>query len=191
MKMAKQYGFYIHTDRCVQCHACEVACKSWNGVEAGIKWRRVVDFWEGEFPEVTNRTISFSCMHCEKPACVTICPSGALSKRVQDGIVVVDPSRCIACRSCATACPFHVPQYGQSGTMQKCTMCLDRLEGNKQPLCAETCPGEALKFGAMEDLAEMSAAKSAIRLPDATIPSFLISGKLAPATFLSLFNGNK
>lgn len=189
--MAKQYGFYIHTDRCVQCHACEVACKSWNGVEPGIKWRRVVDFWEGQFPKVTNQTISFSCMHCAKPACVDVCPAGAISKRAQDGIVVADQSKCIACRTCATVCPFHVPQYGKTGAMQKCNLCLDRLEQGKQPSCVATCPGEALKFGAIDDLIEMSAAKSAVRLAGTTVPSFLISGKLAAETFLALFNSNR
>jgi anaerobic dimethyl sulfoxide reductase subunit B (iron-sulfur subunit) len=188
LMMSKQYGFYINTDRCVQCHACEVACKAWNSVELGIKWRRVADFWEGSFPEVTNQTVSYSCMHCEKPACVQVCPSGALSKRVQDGIVIVDQSKCIACRSCAEACPFDVPQYGKSGIMQKCNMCLERIEQNKQPQCVETCPGEALKFGTMEELMELSAARSGSRLSAKTVPCFIISGKLTGAKFLTLFD---
>ena len=83
--MSTQYGFYINTDRCVQCHACEVACKAWNRVDLGIKWRRVADFWGGNFPEVTNQTVSFSCMHCAKPACVESCPTHAL--------VLLDPEQ--------------------------------------------------------------------------------------------------
>jgi anaerobic dimethyl sulfoxide reductase subunit B (iron-sulfur subunit) len=189
--MAKQYGFYFHSDRCVQCHACEVACKSWNGVETGIAWRRVADFWSGSFPEVTDRTVSYSCMHCAKPSCVQACPSGALSKRAEEGIVVVDSQKCIACRSCEKACPFNIPQYGKNGIMQKCDMCLDRLERRQQPVCTATCPGEALKFGVMEDLIKISSARSATKLPVETVPSFLISGKLTAATFLSLFNRDK
>ena len=185
--MSRQYGFYINTDRCVQCHSCEVGCKAWNGVELGLAWRRVVDFWGGGFPKVTNQTVSFSCMHCGKPACVQVCPSGALSKRAQDGIVVVDQSKCIACRSCSEACPFDVPQYGRSGTMQKCNMCLERLEQQRQPICVAACPGEALKFGAMEDLMEISATRSGTRLSAETLPSFVISGKLTPEKFLTLF----
>ncbi len=188
LEMSKQYGFYINTDRCVQCHACEVACKAWNSVDLGIKWRRVADFWGGEFPNVTNQTISFSCMHCEKPDCVQICPSGALSKRTQNGIVAVDHNKCIACRSCAEACPFDVPRYGKSGIMQKCHMCPERIEQHQQPLCVETCPGEALKFGTMDDLIEMAAKRSGSRLSGKTIPSFVISGKLTAAKFLTLFD---
>lgn len=184
--MGKQYGFYIHTDRCVQCHACEVACKSWNGVEMGIRWRRVIDVWNGQFPKVTNLTISYSCMHCAKPACVEVCPEKAISKRVEDGIVVVDQRKCIGCRTCGTACPFHIPQYGRTGAMQKCNMCLERWEQGKQPSCVATCPGEALRFGTMEDLMAMSATKSAEKLSAPTIPSFIISGRLTGAAFLKL-----
>ncbi len=179
--MAKQYGFYIHTDRCIQCHSCEVACKSWNEIELGIRWRRVVDFWSGEFPEAANQTISLSCMHCEKPACLAICPEDAISKRAEDGIVVVNPEKCVGCRSCSTACPFAVPQYGRTGTMQKCNMCLNRLQQGKRPSCVLTCPGEALKFGTVEDLTRMAAAKSGKRLVAETAPPFFISGKLTAA----------
>jgi len=185
--MAKQFAFHIQTDRCVQCHACEVACKSWNGVELGIQWRRVVDFWEGQFPKVTNRTISYGCMHCAQPACARVCPAGAVSKRADDGIVLVDQNKCIGCRSCAAACPFDVPQYGSTGTMQKCTMCLDRLQQGKQPSCVATCPGEALAFGTLDELS----ASGAQRLPAETGPAFFISGKLAPETFLSRFKSGK
>ncbi len=186
--ISKQYGFYINTDRCVQCHACEVACKAWNKVDFGVRWRRVVDFWGGSFPEVINQTVSFSCMHCEKPSCVRVCPSGALSKRPEDGIVTVDQDKCIACRSCAEACPFDVPQYGRSGIMQKCNLCLERLERRQQPLCVATCPGEALKCGTMEDLIKISAIRSGSRLSATTVPSFVISGRLTAGKFLTLFD---
>jgi anaerobic dimethyl sulfoxide reductase subunit B (iron-sulfur subunit) len=185
--MSRQYGFYINVDRCVQCHACEVACKAWNGLAPGIAWRRVADFWAGDFPKVSNQTVSFSCMHCGKPACVEVCPSNALSKRAEDGIVVVDQSKCIACGSCSEACPFDVPQYGVSGTMQKCDLCLERIEKQRQPVCVATCPGEALKFGNMEDLMGVSAAGSGSRLSVDTNPSFVISGRLTPEKFLTLF----
>lgn len=94
--MGRQYGFYFDGDRCVQCHACEVACKSWNDLELGISWRRVRDLWSGAFPNVVNKTVSLSCMHCAKPSCMEICPAKAISKRVEDGIVIVDQKKCQA-----------------------------------------------------------------------------------------------
>jgi anaerobic dimethyl sulfoxide reductase subunit B (iron-sulfur subunit) len=184
--MGQQYGFYFDSDRCVQCHACEVACKSWNALELGIKWRRVADFWAGQFPRVSNKTISFSCMHCTKPACVEICPAKAISKRSEDGIVVVDQAKCTGCRSCAAACPFHVPQYGRTGKMQKCNFCIERLEQGKQPSCVATCPGEALKCGPLDVLMESSKGKSIERLSGPTNPSFVISGRLREADLLQI-----
>ncbi len=191
MKMKKQYGFYINTDRCVQCHACEVACKSWNGIEPGIRWRRVLDVWNGQFPSVTNQTISYSCMHCEKPSCVEACPEKAIAKRVKDGIVVVDPGKCVGCRTCSAACPFDIPQYGRNGVMQKCNLCLERLDQGKQPSCVATCPGEALRFGTIENLIETSLVKSAERLSATTIPALFISGKLTGTIFLTLLNSGR
>jgi len=177
--MVRQYGFSFDSDRCVQCHACEVACKSWNSLELGIKWRKVLELWSGQFPKITNETISLSCMHCAKPACIEICPAKAISKRSEDGIVVVDSSKCTGCRSCTAACPFHVPQYGRTGTMQKCYFCTERLQQGKQPSCVATCPGEALKCGPLEVLIESSnTRKPAERLSGPTIPSLIISGRL-------------
>ncbi len=184
--MGRQYGFYFDSDRCVQCHACEVACKSWNEVELGIRWRKVSDIWGGQFPEVTNKTVSSSCMHCAKPACVDVCAAKAISKRAEDGIVVTDQSKCTGCRSCAAACPYHVPQHGRTGIMQKCNFCLERMNQGKQPACVATCPGEALKCGMLEDLPGQFPTKPAERLSSPTGPSFLISGRLKAAAALAL-----
>jgi anaerobic dimethyl sulfoxide reductase subunit B (iron-sulfur subunit) len=184
--MGEQYGFYIDTDRCVQCHACELACKIWNGLEPGIRWRKVMDSWSGHFPEVRNLTVSFSCVHCEKPACVYACPEKAVSKRSEDGIVVVDSLKCVGCRTCETACPFGIPQYGRNGVMQKCHMCLDRLAQGMEPSCVTTCPGEALQFGTIGRLMEAAALKSGTRLSASTAPALVVSGRVAEAEILKI-----
>ena len=88
--MAKQLGFCFNAGRCVQCQACEVACKAVNAVELGPRWRHVVNRWDGEFPNVNNIAISKACMHCAKPSCLKVCPVQAISKRAEDGIVVVE-----------------------------------------------------------------------------------------------------
>ena len=174
--MKEQYGFYFEADRCIDCWACEVACKQWRGIKAGtVKLRRVVDIWGGKYPDVTRTFLSLSCMHCGKPACEVVCPTGAISKRVEDGIVVVDQDKCIGCHYCFFACPFGIPQYGDDGTMQKCDFCLDRLEESKEPACAATCPTKALHAGTMEELSELAAEKAAGKLAASTQPSMLIS----------------
>jgi anaerobic dimethyl sulfoxide reductase subunit B (iron-sulfur subunit) len=173
--MAKQYGFWFEMDRCVECHACEVACKAEHNVELGIQWRRVTNVWSGSFPNVTFKTISLSCMHCAFPACEAVCPVGAIQKQADTGIVTVDPSKCIGCHSCFFACPFGVPQYGDDGTMQKCNLCIDRLAKGQEPKCVSTCPANALHFGTMEELAQMAQEKVATKLVASTQPSMVIS----------------
>jgi len=172
----KQYGFAFDTERCVQCHACEIACKSLHNIEPGVKWRTVVDIWQGQYPNVTNRTISFACLHCGDPACETVCPTGAIKKRAQDGIVVVDKDKCIGCHSCFLACPFGVPQYASDGKMQKCNLCVDRITQGKEPACVATCPAEALHFGPMEELAEQAIKKSARKIVSAALPYLQVPG---------------
>ena len=172
--MAKQYGFYLDLDRCVQCYACEVACKAHNGLELGIKWRRIVSLWAGRYPDVINRTLTFSCMHCGKPGCVDACPVGAITKRAEDGIVVVNQGECTACGACAEVCPFDVPQFGQDGIMQKCDLCVDRLARGRQPACVETCPSEALCFGTLEELSKLASARP---LSGPTQPSMWVSSE--------------
>ncbi len=172
--MAKQYGFFIDTERCVDCRACMTACKSGNDVEIGVMWRRVTTAWKGNFPKVTFTSLSMACNHCAKPACMEVCPQSAISKRAEDGIVLVDRSRCIGCRSCGQACPYNAPQYGKDGFMQKCILCVERISAGKRPACVTTCPGGALTFGTMEELPKLSGKKTIKQLEGPTVPSVFI-----------------
>jgi Fe-S-cluster-containing dehydrogenase component len=109
------------------------------------------------------------------PACMEVCPADAIRKRSEDGIVVVDGTRCIGCHACAAACPFGVPQYGEDGTMQKCNYCLDRIGKGQEPACVESCPPKALRAGTMEELSELAGKKAARRLVAASDPSVWIA----------------
>lgn len=169
--MGKQFGFFFDAERCVMCHACELACKAGNALEPGIYWRRVVDTWQGEFPQVSRTFVSLSCLHCARPSCLQACPAGAISKRESDGIVVINRDLCTGCRECYSACPFGVPRFGSDGLMQKCDFCLGR---GTEPACTAPCPTDALFFGDMEELARIANAKNAKRLAGPTVPSLYL-----------------
>lgn len=131
-------------EKCTQCMGCESACKSWRKVPYGIKFRRVFNLWNGNYPIVKNSSLSLNCLHCVQPACAEACPVEAIVKDERSGLVEVDATLCIGCESCADACPYGIPQFNNEGTMMKCDLCLDRLAGEVMPPCVETCPGHAL-----------------------------------------------
>lgn len=168
-----QLGFFVDTTRCIKCFACEVACQQWHELKAGTYLRRQVhEFRHGTFPEVSRTFLSLSCMHCQEPACVSVCPVSAITKRAEDGLVVGNPSLCIGCRSCALACPFDVPRYTDAKLMDKCDGCLSLgLLAEDGPRCVQTCPTKALHFGPLEDMADLAAHKGGSVLPGETRPS--------------------
>ena len=99
-----------------------------------------------------------SCLHCETPACVTVCPTGASYKRAEDGIVLVDEDKCIGCKLCSWACPYGAREYSEvEGVMKKCTLCVDRIyndkleEVDREPACVSACPTRARHFGDLGD----------------------------------------
>ena len=171
---AKKLGLVIDLDICVGCHACAVACKEWNdggqfgplpdehpyGAEPLGVWFNRVHTYEVEATDKPAMTIHFprSCLHCETPDCVTVCPTGASYKRAEDGIVLVDEDKCIGCKLCSWACPYGAREYSeQRGVMQKCTLCVDRIynetfdEYDRQPACVMACPTRARHFGDLGD----------------------------------------
>jgi Fe-S-cluster-containing dehydrogenase component len=168
-------GLVIDLDTCVGCHACAVSCKEWNsggiagpltdtdpyGKDPEGVWFNRVHSYELE-PTATEpaQTLHFprSCLHCETPACVTVCPTGASYKRAEDGIVLVDEDKCIGCKLCSWACPYGAREYSAvEGVMKKCTLCVDRIynenleESERQPACVQACPSRARHFGDLGD----------------------------------------
>ena len=153
-----QIGFYIDQSRCTGCYTCTVACKDWHDVPAGpVNWRWLVTVENGKYPKVFVAFLSLSCLHCAEPTCISACPADAITKRTQDGIVVVDKESCLgkeACGLCKEACPYHAPQFGdeQEARVEKCDLCADRWQQGKKPVCVEACPMRALDAGPLDDL---------------------------------------
>ena len=90
------------------------------------------------------------CNHCLNPACVAACPSGAIYKRGEDGIVLINQDKCRAWRMCVTACPYKKTYYNwNSGKSEKCVLCYPRLETGQAPACMHSCVGRIRYLGVM------------------------------------------
>lgn len=143
---SKEYLISFDPEKCTQCHGCEIACKTWRKLTYGVQYRRVLNLWQGAYPQVKNASLSLACLHCVEPVCVVECPEDAISKREEDGLVVVDETLCNGCGICAEACAYGVPQFGENGIMQKCDLCHGQQLPRVVPPCVDTCPGEALSY---------------------------------------------
>ena len=168
-----RYGMVIDLKRCIGCYACAMACKAENGTPPGVWWSKVLTGEIGKYPNARITYAPVLCMHCENPACVEVCPTGASYKR-PDGIVAVNYDACMGCRYCETACPYgartfvdalkpYYPKFGltpyeqlmykkhQAGVVEKCNFCLERVAQGQEPACVETCVGYARHFGDLDD----------------------------------------
>ena len=154
-----QLGFYFDQSRCIGCSTCRVACKDWYDVPAGpASWMRVTTIERGDFPDVSVTFLAQACLHCVEPSCIPACPANAISKRTEDGIVVVDREQCLGKDSCGMpcfdACPYESPQFGEEENpkMQKCELCLERWPQGQKPICVEACPMRARDAGPVDEL---------------------------------------
>lgn len=90
------------------------------------------------------------CNHCLNPACVASCPSGAIYKRGEDGVVLINQERCRAWRMCVTACPYKKSYYNwNTGKSEKCVLCYPRLESGQAPACMHSCVGRIRYLGVL------------------------------------------
>ena len=182
----KQYGFYIDTSKCTGCNTCRIACKDFYDLDLGVNFRRVNEYeggnWaktrEGWHPDIFAYYVSISCNHCEQPACTKACPTGAMHKRNEDGLVVVDQSVCIGCRYCEMACPYGAPQFdANKKVMSKCDGCFERIPLGRKPICVEACPMRAIEFDTVENLRAkygVLAGIAPLPSPEKTKPSLVI-----------------
>jgi formate dehydrogenase iron-sulfur subunit len=185
---SKDATFLIDMTKCTGCRACQVACKQWNQLEA-----EKTEFFSGEgyqnppaMSEYTFTRIKFfdyqrngrnefvffkeMCMHCNEPACASVCPVGAFQKTTE-GPVIYKAERCIGCRFCMIACPFGIPKYEWSKALplvRKCTGCYSRVKEGLAPACATTCP-TAITYGPRNEMIKEAEQRLA-RYPDRYFP---------------------
>ncbi len=147
---ATKYGMVIDLSRCIGCHTCEVVCKMENSVLLGVWQIWVKEIEKGRYPNVRKEFLPLLCNNCDNPICVTVCPTKASFKR-KDGIVMIDPHKCIGCRYCMAACPYAARHLDPiMNIAKKCMFCSHRVDAGLRPACVEACPTGALVFGDLD-----------------------------------------
>ena len=175
-----QLGFYFDQSRCIGCYACVIACKDWHDIQdKDVNWIKLLTFEDGKYPDISVNFLVQNCYHCTEPACIPACPVTAITKRAEDGVVVIDRDKCKGintCDRCREACPYHIPQFGSepNAKAQMCNLCLDRWAQGRKPVCVEACPVKALDAGPVEGL---EAKYGTIR----TVVGFSYDAKLGPS----------
>ena len=171
----RKLGLVIDLDTCVGCHACVIACKGWNTEHYGAPLSDQDPYGADPSGTFLNRVHSYeitpeigaaqlvhfpkSCLHCEDAPCVTVCPTGASYKRVEDGIVLVNEADCIGCGLCAWACPYGAPRDGRRGrrheenarSVSTGFTTRNLPPEDREPACVRTCPAGARHFGDLGD----------------------------------------
>ena len=165
--------------RCVGCKACMTTCKRVNHDSGGLSYEQAAfdpdGLWDAPqdlsgdtrtliklYKESPTRWsyVKHSCMHCQKPSCVSVCPVGAMTRDPQSGIVAYDKNVCIGCRYCQIGCAFNIPRFQWNKALPqivKCDMCKStELPRTGTTGCAGVCPVDAIHFGRRGDLLTMA-----------------------------------
>ena len=132
----------------------------------------------GEFENTFMMYLPRLCEHCLNPTCVAACPSGAIYKREEDGIVLLDQEKCRGWRMCVSGCPYKKIYYNwSSGKSEKCTFCFPRIEVGQPTVCSETCVGRIRYLGVLlydaDRIAEAAATENEQDLYEAQLSVFL------------------
>jgi anaerobic dimethyl sulfoxide reductase subunit B (iron-sulfur subunit) len=186
---AKQVGWFFDGAACNGCKVCLVACRDVKDNPVGVNFRRVLHYSGGSWeqhptqptvmvPNIYAYTVSMACNHCTDPVCLEVCPSGAIFKREEDGLVMIDKETCLGCRLCET-CPYDAPQFNEiEGVMTMCDGCDDLRAEGEDPACVAACPQRALQFGDIDEFrAEHGTLEGVEPLPDPGItgPSLVVA----------------
>lgn len=146
-----RYGMLLNTKKCVGCYACRVACQMQNELEVTEAFIKFYESEKGTFPNVYHEIVPVQCQHCTDAPCVAVCPTGA-SYTLENGIVMVNKDKCIGCKYCAEACPYHVRIVQEAtGTVEKCIFCANLVAQGEDPACVTTCITGARVFGDLDD----------------------------------------
>lgn len=146
-----RWGMVMDLRKCIGCQACTAACGMENGLQPN-QHRTQVPVYEIDAPSGPSMaTLPKLCNHCANPPCIPVCPVSATYQTIE-GLVVIDSDQCVGCGYCVQACPYEARFLNhETGTADKCTFCVQRLEAGLLPACVETCVGGARVFGDLKD----------------------------------------
>ena len=167
---------FVNPERCVGCRQCEFAC----AVEHSLSRDPTQAVFEIPTPRPRihvspgrDYATSFpnKCRHCDPAPCEQVCPTGAISRDAEHGLVLADARRCITCAMCAMVCPFDVITFHELGdgipvrvAAIKCDGCVERVDAGRPPACVEACKTDALVFGELNELIEAGRARDTTAL---------------------------
>ncbi|MEP7268780.1 MAG: 4Fe-4S dicluster domain-containing protein [Saprospiraceae bacterium] len=167
----KKFAMVIDLSRCKNLKKCQSACNHMHHLPAEQNWIKVLAMQDAAYTAPYWQPTT--CMHCDEPPCVKVCPVDATFKR-QDGIVLIDNDRCIGCRFCMAACPYSTRVFNWSdpdlpeeishqvsscetsipqkkGTVGKCDFCPDMTRKGELPHCVSACPNGVFFYGDMNE----------------------------------------
>ena len=147
--MAK-FAMLIDAAKCTGCGACRVACQMQWQLPAKRFFNRLEFVEKGTYPKATLEIFPVQCMHCDNAPCESVCPTQATYKRA-DGLVLINPDKCIGCKYCMTACPYDVRQVNEKGVPEKCRFCDPYILNGEKPPCVSTCMNQVRIFGDIDD----------------------------------------
>jgi len=149
-----RYYLFQDQDNCIGCHSCQIHCKASKSLGVGPLPSQIITVGPKMIHGLPRSAYVFMpCFHCQRPWCVAACPTGAMQKRPSDGIVFVDQSLCVGCKSCMLACPWGAPQWNpETRKVVKCDYCVDRLDQGLLPACVTNCTTKCLHFGQPEEI---------------------------------------
>ncbi len=156
----KRKAILVDITKCIGCRSCNIGCKLWNNLpydnDKGFDGLSKNTYTIIKpFPQYRTY-VKWACMHCENPPCLSVCPAAAIYKR-EDGVVWIHEDRCFGCKYCIVACPYGVRFYHEERkSVVKCTMCFDRIDAGKKPMCVQVCPVNALEFGDREKIVKLA-----------------------------------
>jgi len=142
---SQAYGrLTVDVEKCTGCRCCELACSLKNYQECNPSRARIYVVRSQVDGVITS--IPVTCQQCEDALCVAMCPAAALSRNVETHAVVVDPDKCLGCRTCVEVCPFGAPSVDpRTGQAEKCDLC------DGDPTCVKVCAEQAISYVSAEE----------------------------------------